>query len=783
MLNWKAKKSLIFSISMIGFTATSSQIVVIREFMVVFYGNELCLGLILANWLLWGAVGSWILGRISDRIKWRIGILVGCQIFMAFLLPAIIYTARISRLILKVQPGEVIGILPISIFTFVILSPLCAILGFLFALAARIYPTVKDAKRIGHIYILEAVGASVGGLLTSVIMIRYLNSFYIVMIISALNLAAVLSLETFVGKPKSVKFFFKAIIACLLLINIYLVIPSHTENQPKGINHFKADSLHMSSLIRQWGMLGLKESRNSIYSNLTVVGRESNRSFYSNGLNMFTVPDPASAEQVAHFPMLEHPEPRKVLLIGGGVGGSLDEILKHPVKQIDYLEIDPVVIELARKWLDEKYLKPLENSRVRVKNMDGRRFVKNTKDKYDVIILDLPEPFTAQLNRFYTLEFFQEIKHILNTGGVFSLGLVSSANYISDEHQKFLNCIYKTMEIVFEDIIIIPADDRVFFIANTKKDVLTYDRQVLNERLRNRKVESLYVSEYQMPVWLDPFRVEGFSQRIQEPQDTSINRDFRPVSYYYDMILWSSHFASESKLEAGFKLLFEFISGLNFWWFLLPVVVIGIIIFSIGNFKRNVRNNYIIIAVAVTGFAEITFEVVVSLAFQIIYGYMYYKLGMILTAFMMGLILGSIVITRIMDKIENDLKVFTLTQVAVCIYPLILLANFWFFRNGSFHFLGANIVFPILPVIAGFIGGFQFPLATKIYLKYKTRAGQVAGLTYGMDLLGSCVGAFLVSAFLVPLIGITGTCFVIVILSFIVLILILQNFIGIDIGI
>ena len=162
----------------------------------------------------------------------------------------------------------------------------------------------------------------------------------------------------------------------------------------------KASALHNRSLMVQWGALGLKTSRNSIYSNLTVVGGQSGYSFYSNGLHMFTVPNRASAEQVAHFPMLEHPDPGKVLLIGGGVGGSLAEILKHPVKQVDYVELDPLVIDLAREWLSkldkgEDLLAPLNDPRVKVANMDGRLFVKQSKQQYDVVILDLPEPFTA----------------------------------------------------------------------------------------------------------------------------------------------------------------------------------------------------------------------------------------------------------------------------------------------------------------------------------------------------------------------------------------------------
>ena len=760
---------------MIGFTATGGQIIVLREFIIVFYGNELCLGVILANWLLWGAVGSWALGRFADRIRRRIGLLASCEIFLAILLPAMVFAIRSARVILKVQPGVLIGFVHTYVFTLLVLAPLCAILGLLFALGARMYPTSKGAKQIGYVYILEGVGASVGGLLTSLLMIRYLNSVQTIMIIGALNLAAAASLKTFAGKGKAVKVFFRGVIAVLLVINIYLLIPE-SAGFLSFLDPLKADRLNFDSLVVQWGTLGLKESRNSIYSNLTVVGGKSGYSFFSNGLLIFTVPNLAAAEQVAHFPMLEHPDPRKVLLIGGGVGGSLGEILKHPVKEVDYVELDPMVIELAHKWLDARDLVPLNDPRVKVANIDGRLFVKRADRKYDVIIVDLPEPFTAQLNRFYTEEFFREVKGVLSDRGLFSLGVVSSANYISGEHQKFLNCVFRTLESVFPDIITIPAEDQMLFMACKTEGMLTYDRETLSARLRERRIESLFVSEYQMPVWLEPWRVKTFSERIRKQQDVSINRDFLPVSYYYDMILWAAQFTAESRIESIYKDIFKTFVRFNLWWFLLPAFVIGVALFCVGNWKERVRREYILVAITVMGFVQIAFEVVISLAFQIIYGYMYYKVGLILTAFMIGLIIGSVLAMRIMDKLKDDLRVFIIAQAIICVYPLILLGVFYAFKGGGAYFVGTNVIFPIMPVIAGVIGGFQFPLATKIYLKYKTRVGQVAGLTYGIDLAGSCAGAFLVSTFLVPIIGIPNTCFAIVLLGLIALVLLGQGY-------
>ena len=152
MIKGSKNKGLFFALAMIGFTATGGQIILVREFIVVFYGNELCLGVILANWLLWGAVGSWGLGLLADRIKRRIGVLAICEILLAILLPALIFVVRIARIVLKTQPGELIGFLPMVLFSFLTLAPLCTILGFLFALVQECSHPIKVQNRsVTHI--------------------------------------------------------------------------------------------------------------------------------------------------------------------------------------------------------------------------------------------------------------------------------------------------------------------------------------------------------------------------------------------------------------------------------------------------------------------------------------------------------------------------------------------------------------------------------------------------------------------------------------------------------
>jgi spermidine synthase len=199
------------------------------------------------------------------------------------------------------------------------------------------------------------------------------------------------------------------------------------------------------------------------------------------------------------------------------------------------------------------------------------------------------------------------------------------------------------------------------------------------------------------------------------------------------------------------------------------VICIFIILFgrfSAKNPKTAVRP--VLLAIGTTGFSEIVFEIVVILSFQIVYGFLYYKLGVMLTSFMVGLFLGSVYITKRLDAIRDPYSLFLKIQTSIIAYPLILPVIFYITaqsRTAAASWLGSNVIFPFLPVVAGFIGGLQFPLGNKIYLSLKAGAGRAGGLTYGIDLLGACLGAIIVSAFLIPVLGVFNACLMVVLLN------------------
>ena len=220
-----------------------------------------------------------------------------------------------------------------------------------------------------------------------------------------------------------------------------------------------ANKLEVASLQKLWLGFHVIAARDSIYGNLVVVKGENMRSLYENGLVAFNVPDQAAAEEAVHFALLEHPSPRTLLLIGGGLNGSVTQALQHPdLERVDYVELDPTVFDLAARYFPEEWKRIRLDPRVRLHHLDGRLYVKSTRESFDVVIVNLADPQTAQLNRFYTAEFFREVAKRLTKNGIVAIHLRAAENYISPELGDFLRCVDQTLSEVFPEIRTIPGD-------------------------------------------------------------------------------------------------------------------------------------------------------------------------------------------------------------------------------------------------------------------------------------------------------------------------------------
>jgi len=709
-----------------------------RELIVVFNGNEMSLGILLATWLFWTAVGSSLssgvgLSRGNPR---RTTAVLEC--LLAASLPPTIWALRVSKSFFQTVPGELVGPLPMLLAALGCLSLFCAISGALFVVAARMYESeCKASLRMAasSAYLFEAVGSALGGIVASIALLRCLESFQIATIVAMCNLCMAAALWLRMSHKQIV-----ALNGSAALIAIPLLL-------------YVAPWMNSCSQASLWRGFHLVGSRDTIYGNLAVTETGSLRSIYDNGVLLANVPDENAAEEEVHYALLEHPAPRKVLLIGGGVNGSIAQALKHPtVERIDYVELDPALIDMARQFLPEQAAALSSDPRVHVHYADARRYLKAGGGTFDVIILDVPDPQTAQLNRFYTAEFFSSARDHLAPGGLLALELRSSEETMSPDLREFLRCIQHTLSETFPDVAVIPGETIHFFGA-VRPDVLTDDPTILMARLRERRLHTAYVREYFIPYRMMPDRMAQVREQLGPLGSTPVNRDFAPIAFYFDVVLWSAQFKS------GDSNWFRAAAHIPFRMVLVAVVVVlslaaVLVLFAFVRERR--ARPAAAYCTAATGFTLMALQIFLLLAFQSVYGYVYHQLAILIGLSMAGLALGSwLGIWRIQSGGRSPCRSMAATQFLLALsgpallFVVSLLASI---SGTATMWIAAQLVFPALATLSGMLGGYQFPVAAEIYLH--DREGQAGlGALYAIDLLGGCAGALVLSSYMIPVFG------------------------------
>jgi len=413
---------------------------------------------------------------------------------------------------------------------------------------------------------------------------------------------------------------------------------------------------------------------------------------------------------------------------------------------------------------------------VRVQYTDGRRFLQQTSARYDVVAMQIPPPYTAQLNRFYTREFFALVKNHLKPGGVFAFSAPAVAEYVGPELGAFLGSLSRTSESVFKSNIIIPAS-RSFFVCSPDKNpyIVTAPESLLS-RLAARNIGTLFVRDYFLMSTLSSERLAYVGKRVATSKIGSVNTDLSSTSFYYDLVLWSAEY------EHFMKRVLEWIFG-NRWSVWVVTAVVAIALIAMTGSKR--RGRLVLSALAVSGFAAIVLELEILLCFQLLYGNLYDRIGVLLTAYMLGLAAGAFLERRGERSIPSGLATGAaperreqysmgsgvavlrrpaVIQLLTAAFALAFLGVIYLaVRMGSHNlFYAFEWFFPGFALLAGALGGALFSSASRAF--FACAASRSVGVTYAWDLLGSWLGAVLCSAVLFPVVGVPATTAIVAIL-------------------
>lgn len=197
-------------------------------------------------------------------------------------------------------------------------------------------------------------------------------------------------------------------------------------------------------------------------------------------------------EMQVHTALCSHFKPEKVLIIGGGDGGILRNVLKHKtVKRVVMVEIDKGVVEFSMKYLKSVCGSAFTDKRTQLVIGDGKRFVEETNEKFDVVISDLTDPIGPS-KALYTKEFYQSLNKILNKKGLIQLHIEMCVT-----RPKISRDIYKKLKSVFKYVA--PSSSYVplygglmaFATASQTIDASKIKATDVEKRLKERGVKDL----------------------------------------------------------------------------------------------------------------------------------------------------------------------------------------------------------------------------------------------------------------------------------------------------
>ena len=715
----------------LGVTSLVGQVLLVRELAFVFSGNEFFIGWILFGWLFWSALGAGIGGRIGRAEKTPHS-LARAHLWAAAALPAVFLLIRANRPLLGTLPGAVPDLLPAMAFSFIVLAPLCVGLGRQFTVGALVGAAgqpLEPGGSAGRGYAFETAGFVLGGLLFSWIGVL-LEPVRVVGWLGFLNVA--------IGYVLCVAGQSRGVVLRLALVAALLALaPAALRGERIGRR------------LEAWRFPGqvLVESRQSIYGHLAVTALDRQLNYHENGLLLGAENEPQASENLAHLALLAHPAPRRVLLIGGGFNGVLGEILKHAPERVDYVELDPAWIALAQKHGGAARRAALADPRVHVAFDDGRHFLKRAAPgNVDVVLVNLPNPATTLINRYYVREFFRDVRRHLAPGGVLAVRLAFAPDYLGPELERLGASIYRTLRAEFAAVALLP-DYEILYLATAEPAPPPAADEWL-ARFGQRGLDNDFAIPPAIRLRLETDRIEKVRAAFESQTAAQINRDGRPIACQYQLAYWLRSFHPRAAAAAT-RL------GETTWpWGAAAAVAVALAMaFSVRG-RRTPRLGAW--GMGLGSFSLMAGELALLIAFQAQCGFLYYKLARILAALMAGMAAGAALATRRRARAGPGTLAAIHLLVAVCGAALIGFLR-WIEAAGAGAGTGLQIAFLAWAAVLGGLAGYEFPVANRIYLAGRPASRNRAGIVYAVDLAGSCAAALLAGLWAIPVLGMQAT--------------------------
>jgi spermidine synthase len=695
----------------VGLVSTLGQVVLLRELHVAFFGVELIYVLAIGVWLVGSAAGA-ATGRRKGHPP--VGRIHRLLLVLGLMIPLDIVFLRAMRELFTGVRGAYLSFPTQLAGLLLALLPVALPLGLLFQWCARRY--IAPRRSVALAYAIESGGAVLGGAIATLSLVWGVSNVGLGLFCGAASAGSVVA----GARERTRRTDRAAALALALLLFAGLPLAPAIDHALTGINH-----------------PALAATRDTPYGRVTVTELSGQISVFENDALSFDT-EGTAAEEFVHLALLQHPSPRRILILGGGVEGLVREARKHGTISIEYIELNGALLETVGSRLPDDIRGSLEAPGVRIRVGDPRRLL-DPDGSRDVILIGMPEPASGQTNRFYTREFFIRCRGALAPDGVLAFRLRAAENFWSPQLARRTASIHRALADVFPETLVLPGST-ITMLASRRP--LAEDPADLIRRFGERRIEARLISPPYLRFIYENDRREEIERLVAAP-DVPMNRDAHPVCYQYATLVWLSKFfpvlAWLDVATASGR------GGVGLAWVLSAVVALVFI----GSRRFALGRRALFAGTA--GFVGMLLETVLLMAYQSTHGALYRDIGLLLTLFMAGLGTGAVAAGRAAGPVAAG-RVTGLRIVAG--FAAVALASIGLLRGAvpPGIITTAVLLFATGALVAG-----AFVLAT---MRTGLDQRRVVGPFYAADLFGGALASVAGSLLLIPGVGLVGSALV-----------------------
>jgi len=628
----------------LGFFALVAQTLLFRDFLTAFEGSELGVGSFFGSWLLWVALGA-VAGRVaSGRLP---GLAERLELTAMLYLPAFLLQQSLiahARELGGVSAYEVYPFGRMFIVGLIANAPISLTTGLLFTLACRWWEREQTLPP-ARVYIVETLGSFAGGIVATPLLAGGVAGESVFCMAAVVLVASAAITWIAAAKPQRPRATGTVLLALLVCLSALWL---------SGIAGWWSKRNDQSAWSRLLPPDEFRGSFTTAQAKYLYGQRQGQFVVMSWGGVSEALPNTEHASEAIALSLSQHPASRNVLVVGQGSLGICLRLRELPqIREVVWLHPDPQYpgALLSRVPPDLK----TAAQRIVVPEAEVRDYLRMHPGRFDLVLLNLPDPTTLVLNRYWTREFIDLVKQSLTDGGVVCTRVTGAANFMGGELVYVGTSALATLQSVFGHVVLKPGDES-WLIASDGESLTTAPAELRDRFAKIEGAAAVYPPEGLMSLYPPDriqFQMDKYREAAADVEPAMLqNTDRRPKAMLFSL-LWALRRTAFLSFARHVPILWA--GGI--WIAVCPIVIYGLLrlIYLLAPQGGRPTDESSVVATAfdgralifATGLAGMALSIVLMFLYQSRFGSLFLHIGLISSLFMFGSFVGSLVSERL----------------------------------------------------------------------------------------------------------------------------------------